>query len=156
MDTPLETTWDEVHHAALGVTLPEPRDRRHGVTTRPVAMEDKIELILGSLREAAQIEFSRLLTGLQGLGAKMHGVMTFLASLELTRRRRLFLRQVSPFSELWLYRREAADDDDAPPTDEAPQDDGSPQTDELRSTDEPRPTNELAVHDPVPNEAEEP
>ena len=43
---------------------------------------------------------------------KMHGVMTFLAGLELTRRRLLFLRQARPFSELWIYRR---DEDDAVP-----------------------------------------
>ena len=116
-ETPLETTWEEVFQAALGVKLPEPRDRRHAVTTRPVAMEDKIDLILTTLREAAQVEFSRLLSGLHGLGAKMHGVMTFLASLELTRRRRLFLRQVSPFSELWLYRREAPPEDEPARTD---------------------------------------
>jgi segregation and condensation protein A len=106
-DTALETTWDELFQAALGVTLPERRDVRHAVLTRPVAMDDKIELILESLRHAAGVEFSRLLTGLQEVGAKMHGVMTFLASLELTRRRRLVLRQVRPFSELWLYRCEA-------------------------------------------------
>jgi chromatin segregation and condensation protein Rec8/ScpA/Scc1 (kleisin family) len=34
----------------------------------------------------------------------MHGVMTFLAGLELTRRRRVKLRQVELFSELWVYR----------------------------------------------------
>jgi hypothetical protein len=39
--------------------------------------------------------------------------MTLLASLELTRRRRLLLRQVRPFSELWLYRREPTTEDDA-------------------------------------------
>jgi chromatin segregation and condensation protein Rec8/ScpA/Scc1 (kleisin family) len=32
--------------------------------------------------------------------------MTFLAGLELTRRRILFLRQTRPFAELWMYRRE--------------------------------------------------
>jgi hypothetical protein len=32
--------------------------------------------------------------------------MTFLAGLELTRRRLLFLRQAKPFAELWMYRRE--------------------------------------------------
>ena len=31
--------------------------------------------------------------------------MTFLAGLELTRRRVLLLRQTRPFSELWIYRR---------------------------------------------------
>jgi segregation and condensation protein A len=114
VDTPLETTWDEVLHAALGLKMPEPRDRRHAVITRPVAMEDKIDLILATLTEAAQVEFSRLLAGIQGFGAKMHGVMTFLASLELTRRRRLFLRQIRPFSELWLYRREESEPEETP------------------------------------------
>jgi segregation and condensation protein A len=112
-DTPLETTWEEVFQAALGVRMPEPRDRRHPVTGRPVAMEDKIDMILTVLREAAQVEFSRLLAGLKGIGAKMHAVMTLLASLELTRRRRLLLRQVRPFSELWLYRREPTAGDEA-------------------------------------------
>jgi segregation and condensation protein A len=119
-DTPLETVWDEVYQAALGVTLPDPIDRRHTVLTRTVAMEDKIDLILEAVREKAGIEFSRLLRGLEEIGAKMHGVMTFLASLELTRRRVLFLRQVRPFSELWLYRREpdeAWEDGEAPPAD---------------------------------------
>jgi chromatin segregation and condensation protein Rec8/ScpA/Scc1 (kleisin family) len=32
--------------------------------------------------------------------------MTFLAGLELSRRRLLFLRQAKPFAELWMYRRE--------------------------------------------------
>ena len=105
-ETPLETTWEEVLHAALAVTLPEPLDRRYRVLVRVVAIEEKVELIMASLRERAGVEFSRLLRDLQGIGAKMHGVMTLLASLELTRQRVVFLRQVSPFSELWLYRRE--------------------------------------------------
>jgi len=108
-DTPLEATWEELFAAALGVSLPERRDRRHAVIGRPVAMEDKIHLILESLREATQVEFSQLLRGLQEAGAKMHGVMTFLAGLELTRRRQIFLRQVRPFSELWLFRQEQDD-----------------------------------------------
>jgi segregation and condensation protein A len=109
-DTPLETEWDEVFLAALGVDLPIPQDRRHPVARRPVAMEDKIQMIVGTLREKVRVEFSRLLGGLGGIEAKMHGVMTLLASLELGRRRRIQLRQARPFAELWLYRR---DDDDA-------------------------------------------
>ncbi len=108
-DTPLETTWDEVFQAALGVELPEPHDRGHRVTLRPVAMEDKVVLILDALRDVARVEFSRLLAGLEGMQAKMHGVMTLLASLELTRRRNIFLRQVEPFHELWVYRRDEED-----------------------------------------------
>ena len=100
-ETPLESTWEDVFLAALEVTPPEPGIRAHLVTTRPVAMEDKMNLILGTLDRVRRIEFSRLVKPFK---SRMHGVMTFLAGLELTRRRRVKLRQVKPFSELWVYR----------------------------------------------------
>ncbi len=108
-DLPLETTWEEFFAAALRVEMPVPQDRRHRVTPRTVAMEDKIVLILDTLRESAGVEFSRLLRGFE---EKIHGVMTFLAGLELTRKRLLYLRQATPFAELWLYRREEEPGDD--------------------------------------------
>jgi segregation and condensation protein A len=107
MDTPLETTWDEVFEAALGVTLPDPRDREHRVTPRTISMEEKATLILESLSGTARVEFSKLLKPFLG---RMHGVMTLLAGLELSRRREIFMRQIRPFSELWLYRRDGEDD----------------------------------------------
>lgn len=113
-ETPLETTWDEVMEAALGVEPPVRYEPEHRVTTRTVAMEDKVVLILDTLKQASRVEFSRLL---QGFRDRMHGVMTFLAGLELTRRRLLFLRQAEPFSELWIYRR---DDDEEAPAGEGP------------------------------------
>jgi segregation and condensation protein A len=100
---PLETTWDEVFEAALGVEMPIPRGREHRVTTRTVTMEEKAVLILDALKGATRVEFSRLLRGFK---ERSHGVMTFLAGLELTRRRLLLLRQTRPFAELWIYRRE--------------------------------------------------
>jgi segregation and condensation protein A len=102
-ETALETTWDEVFAAALKVEMPVPRDRQHHVTTRTVSMEDKVVLILDVLRDQTGVEFTRLLHGFR---EKMHGVMTFLAGLELTRRRLLYLRQTAPFAELWVYRRD--------------------------------------------------
>jgi segregation and condensation protein A len=101
-DTPLKTTWEEVFDQALLVEMPHPRQRQHQIRPRTVAMEDKIVLILDALRESTRVEFSGLLSGFKD---KMHGVMTFLAGLELTRRRILLLRQARPFSELWIYRR---------------------------------------------------
>jgi chromatin segregation and condensation protein Rec8/ScpA/Scc1 (kleisin family) len=41
--------------------------------------------------------------------------MTFLAGLELSRRRLLFLRQAKPFAELWMYRREDGGESDETP-----------------------------------------
>jgi segregation and condensation protein A len=102
-DVPLETTWEEVFTAAMRVTLPLPRNVDHRVTQRPVTMEEKAVLILEALRESTRVQFSKLLAGFR---ERSHGVMTFLAGLELTRRRLLFLRQAKPFAELWIYRRE--------------------------------------------------
>lgn len=99
-EVPLETTWEDVFAAALAVEEPLPRIYEHRVTTRPVAMEDKMKLILGTLEKVKRIEFTRLV---QPFKNRMHGVMTFLAGLELTRRGRVILRQVRPFSELWVY-----------------------------------------------------
>ncbi len=115
-DTPLETTWDEVMEAAMHVSIPDLTERRHHVATRPVAMEDKVRLILESLRTTARVEFSKLV---RPWASRMHGVMTFLAGLELSRRRVVLLRQVRPFAELWLYRRE--DEDEGPPVASEPE-----------------------------------
>lgn len=113
-DTPLETTWEEVLEMALEVTMPVELDNRHRVVTRPVAMEDKVTLILETLATETRVQFSRLLQGVERVEEKLHGVMTLLASLELSRRRAVLLRQVRPFAELWLYRgegdEEAGDD----------------------------------------------
>ena len=104
---PLETTWADVFTAALGVEMPTPRQGLHRVTTRTISMHEKVALILDRLQDQSGIEFSRLL---KGFGDTMHGGMTLLAGLELTRRRVLFLRQSQPFSELWFYRREEDED----------------------------------------------
>ena len=105
----LETTWDEVYAAALHIRMPLPRRVDHQVSTRTVSMEEKATLILEALKENASVQFSKLLSGFK---ERSHGVMTFLAGLELTRRRVLFLRQSSPFQELWIYRRDEEEVDD--------------------------------------------
>ena len=66
-------------------------------------MEEKVTLILDALREVSRVEFSKLVSPWR---ERIHGVMTFLAGLELSRRQQVVLRQTQPFSELWLYRRE--------------------------------------------------
>ncbi|MGD2045161.1 MAG: segregation/condensation protein A [Gemmatimonadota bacterium] len=107
-ELPLETTWDEVFEAALGVEMPPPRRVDHRVTTRPVTMEEKSIMILARLKTSAKVRFNELL---EDFKERSHGVMTFLAGLELTRRRVLFLRQARPFTDLWLYRRDDAPED---------------------------------------------
>ena len=118
-ETPLETTWDEVFAAGLAVTPPDPRIRSHTVTTRPVVMEDKMNLIVSALDRVKRIEFSRLVRPFK---SRAHSVMTLLAGLELTRRRSIKLRQVEMFSELWMYPGVGGDEDLAEEQDsEAPQ-----------------------------------
>ena len=121
-DLPLETSWDEVFATALLVEMPTP-ERVHQISHRStVSMQEKVVLIVDALKDNSRVEFNKLVFGFQD---KMHGVMTFLAGLELTRRRVLFLRQTRPFQELWMYRRndeaqeepfpeELADDFEAP------------------------------------------
>ena len=121
-DLPLETSWDEVFAAALLVEMPTP-ERVYQISHRStVSMQEKVVLIVDALKDNSRVEFNKLVFGFQD---KMHGVMTFLAGLELTRRRVLFLRQTRPFQELWMYRRndeaqeepfpeELADDFEAP------------------------------------------
>lgn len=109
IDTPLVTTWDEVFGAALLVELPDPSILRHHVTLRPVAMEEKVDLILDSLRKSERVKFSTLVKPWK---ERMHGVMTLLASLELGKRREVALQQSAPFEELWLSKGEG------PPPDE--------------------------------------
>lgn len=109
LDLPLETTWDEVFEAALKVEMPPARRVDHRVTTRTVTMEEKAAIILAQLKKSAKVRFSELLTDFRD---RSHGVMTFLAGLELSRRRILFLRQARPFTELWLYRREDEGDEE--------------------------------------------
>jgi segregation and condensation protein A len=117
-ETPLETTWDEVFHAALEVILPDLATRDHRVTPRTVSMDEKVLLILSRLREGGlgqgerRVEFRALVAPFQ---ERMHGVMTFLAGLELSRRRRIHLRQSAPFHDLWLYWREREPGDEADP-----------------------------------------
>jgi len=113
-EVPLETTWDDVFQAALEVRPPEPVDREHRVVPRTVSMEEKAVLILNTLREKDGVEFARLVAP---FGERMHGVMTFLAGLELSRRRRIHLRQTVPFHELWLYARELERAEDDHPED---------------------------------------
>jgi segregation and condensation protein A len=107
-ESPLETLWSEVFEAATQIRLPEVRDPSHRVTPRTVSMDARVLLILDRLAGGEGVPFASLL----GPGeTRMHGVMTFLAGLELSRRRSLLLRQSAPFHELWFYPRADAPDE---------------------------------------------
>jgi len=133
-EIPLETKWEDVFAAALEVKMLIPAEREHRISARKVTMEEKAVLILDALKANTRVEFGKLLSGFR---ERSHGVMTFLAGLELTRRRILFLRQTSPFSELWIYRRnERLEADDAGPIDDAPVEQDTPVDDPTTSNDD--------------------
>jgi segregation and condensation protein A len=104
----LQCTWDEVLRAALRLNeRPKPPEEHH-VTLRAVPIEDKIGLIVQTLARLTRVEFRRLV---QPFGDKLHGVVTFLAGLELAKRRQVALRQHEPFADIWLYRRKDVEAD---------------------------------------------
>lgn len=99
-DVPLEITWDDLLAAALRVEAPPERGVEHTVAARPVAMNEKVSLIVETVRKARRIEFASLVAPWR---ERMHGVITLLAGLELGRRRIVSLRQREHFSPLWFY-----------------------------------------------------
>jgi segregation and condensation protein A len=97
----LQTTWDEVYAAALSLAGRVRTLAEHRVAARAVPIEDKIGLIVQALSRVERIEFSRLV---EPFHDKLHTVVTFMAGLELAKRRMVAMRQREPFAALWLYR----------------------------------------------------
>lgn len=100
---PLETEWDELWDAVLrlGAREAEP-EAGYRFQGRPVRIEEKIELVLGALRESRRVEFAALVSP---WGTRMHAVVSLLACLELAKRSQVLVRQAAPFAPLWVYRR---------------------------------------------------
>ncbi len=98
----LQLTWEELWAAALGLAERGGPPPEHRVTPRLVPIEEKIDLIVNTLRRVVRIEFRSLVAPFRD---RMHAVVTFMASLELAKRRTLALRQSEPFAPIWLYRR---------------------------------------------------
>ena len=71
------------------------------VQLEDVTLEEKMELVLGELREQGRILFIDLVSRTP---RRVHIVVTFMAILELARLGRLVLAQESPFSQIWIYR----------------------------------------------------
>jgi segregation and condensation protein A len=109
----LQVTWEEVYRAALALDERPALPADHRVERRMVPIEDKISLIVQTLARLTRVEFRRLV---EPFGDRLHGVVTFLAGLELAKRRQLAMRQSRPFADIWLYRRKDAESD-APDTD---------------------------------------
>jgi segregation and condensation protein A len=106
----LQVTWEEVYRAALALDERPALPEDHRVEQRMVPIEDKISLILQTLARLTRVEFRRLV---EPFGDRLHGVVTFLAGLELAKRRQLAMRQSKPFADIWLYRRKDAEADAA-------------------------------------------
>lgn len=107
-DAPLETTWEEVWDAVLRLAAREAEPPAgYRFEGRPVRMEEKIELVLGALRESRRVEFAALVSP---WGTRMHAVVSLLACLELAKRSMVLVRQAAPFAPLWVYRRRSEEE----------------------------------------------
>jgi segregation and condensation protein A len=106
--TELQVSWEELFAGALRVGDRPPEPEEHRVAVRAVPVEEKIGLILQVLTRLTRIEFSQLV---RPFGDRLHGVVTFIAGLELAKRRQIAMRQSRPFAEIWLYRRKDVETD---------------------------------------------
>jgi len=104
----LEVDWGEVWDALYDLIERTRPPEEHHVHGRVVTLEEKVELIMSTLRRLSRVDLETLL---RDHPDKLHAVATLLASLELARRRKVTVRQSAPFAPLWIYLRngEAAD-----------------------------------------------
>lgn len=108
VDAPLELEWDEVWTAIMAMAERLKEHEAHRVIPRAVPMESKIALILDTLSGHQRVEFARLVAP---FADRLHSVVTFMAGLELAKRRMIALKQRAPFAPLWLYRTNGNGDD---------------------------------------------
>jgi segregation and condensation protein A len=106
MEIELELDWGDVWDALYELIERTRPPETHHVQGRIVTLEEKLELILDTLGRLSRVEFQELL---RGHPDRLHAVATFLASLELVRRREVSMRQSKHFAPLWLYLREATE-----------------------------------------------
>jgi len=99
----LTLSWDDLWRAVLALDerVRPPEELR--VVPRAVPIGEKIGLIIEVLGERERVEFVELT---RPFADRLHTVVTFLATLELARRRALTIRQSAHFHPLWLYRAE--------------------------------------------------
>jgi segregation and condensation protein A len=102
-DHPLETTWAEVEQAIarMAERLGAGEDAGYRFASRPVRIEEKIDVVLAALVRQRRIRFEDLVSP---WGTRMHAVVSLLACLELARRHLVRLRQDRPFGTLWVQR----------------------------------------------------
>jgi segregation and condensation protein A len=103
-DAPLEVTWEQIQAALVVMAERTRTPDPHRVEQRAIPLEEKVDLIVQTLERIARVEFRQLVAPYHD---RRHGVVTFLAGLELARQRALLLRQRDLFAPLWYLRRDA-------------------------------------------------
>lgn len=78
-----------------------PKEVFHEVKTLEISTEEQIEFILNYLKENEQVSFVDLIGHLQN---KIIMIVTFIALLELIKRREIVVKQAVPFGEIWIRR----------------------------------------------------
>jgi segregation and condensation protein A len=113
----LEVDWGDVWDALYELIERTRPAELHHVQGRVVTLEEKIELIVEALGRLTRVQFQDLL---REHPDRTHAIATFLATLELARRRELAMRQSSLFAPLWLYLRETTGADEPEPHEDHP------------------------------------
>ncbi len=102
----LDVDWGEVWDALYElIERTRPPDLHH-VFGRVITLEEKVELILDTLARLSRVQLQELL---REHPDRMHAVATFLAALELAKRRQVAVRQSAHFEPLWIYLRDPQD-----------------------------------------------
>lgn len=107
--SPATTLYDLM--MAFRDVLAQKRDEAiHEVHVEEVSIEDRIQYVIGYLKERDVVSFTELFADVP---RKIVAIVTFVALLELVRAHRVSVRQSTPFAELRVYRGERYD---APPS----------------------------------------
>jgi len=88
----LANAYDEVRRRFEELTV-------HEVTLFKVSLEERMAWILEQLKDKLRFSF---MTALRVESARVLWIVSFLAVLELARRRKIVLEQNLPFSDLWV------------------------------------------------------
>lgn len=79
-----------------------PKPTFHRVEVISVTLEEQIKYVLDCLKKDSQVLFADIMLE---LADRMAIIVTLIAVLELVRRNRLLIKQISPFGDIWIQKK---------------------------------------------------
>lgn len=96
----ISVTLFDLLSAFSKVLMSMPKEQITEFSAETFTVQQKIDSIIDMLSKHGRIEFSKLLSE---LSTRLEVIITFLAILELVKRRRIIARQSQIFGSIWLY-----------------------------------------------------